>query len=264
MNTISAISILIGGALLMTAEQGFTQGDQGRYVTLMTGIQKHSEVDRIISPFRYESNVFPVSLTISWNKPRVKQFVSAEYFSSNLTSTTGNSRSLDYIHLAYGYLRRIQIPGQWNEPLKIAGGWEWDTEFQLNQQHFTDFNTNLNSSGYFASALKLALNLNVPINGRHSLNYKISTPMIQYIVRPGYSLFKPNEESDKIVDNLKEGSFEFINYGTRLNQRLEYLLEISRKFYLSASYFYNINKLPDPRPYGSTQKGVAFGVRIKV
>jgi len=264
MNARSIISFLIGGAFLFTAEQGFSQNDQGRYVTLMTGIQKHTEVDRIISPFRYESNVFPVSLTITWNKSRVKQFVNAEYFSSNLTSLTGNSRSLDYIHLAYGYLRRIQIPGRWNEPLKIAGGWKWDTEFKLNKQHFSDLNTNLNASGYFASGLNLALNLSLSINGRHSLNYMTSVPMIQYIVRPGYSLFKPNEESDKIVDNLKEGSIEFINYGFRLNQQIEYLFWIGRNYYLTVSYRYNINKLPDPRPYGSTQKGITLGVRIKV
>lgn len=259
-------TILLVFTLNLVLLVGFTyaQEAKGRFLYVGLGIQNHKEVDQIISSLKYQNTGVPVLFSYSWNKENHKHSIFGEFYSFELNSVTENKRSADFLSFGYSYLQKLYTFSVLGRSIRIAGGAEWANKIYLSQQQFVNFGVSLNNSGFFSSNIDVLFDFNLELNSRHRLLYAISTPVIQYIVRPGFSLFRPNENSDSIFGNLKEGTFEYFLYGIRIEQQARYLYQLSRRIYLTTSYIYNINEMPDPRIFRLIQKGLTFGTIIKL
>ena len=243
--------------LLAFASSTYAQNSKERNLSISAGLNDYANKDRLVSPFVYTVNSYPVYVGYEVKHSNYIRSFEISYFHGTATTLTQNTRETHSGYMRFGYLRQVLQP---SDNFSLHAGVRIAAEMIIDQNSFATLHQNyiINSSGYLALNTGLTANLEYRLNRNHSIELEPYISVLGYIYRPGYSLYHPSS-IEQVLENTNWGS-----YGKFLNTTasLEYQYQLSEQIKLSLNYKLNYLRYAKPFEARVLQNSLALGVAV--
>jgi len=243
--------------LLAFASSTYAQNSKERNLSISAGFNDYANKDRLVSPFVYTVNSYPVYLEYEVKNSKFIRSFEISYFHGTATTRTQNTRDTHSGYMRFGYLRPVFRP---SHNLSLHAGARIGAEMIIDQNSFSTLHQNyiINSSGYLALNTGLTANIEYKFSRRHSIAAVPYISLLGYIYRPGYSLYHPTS-IEEALENTSFGS-----YGNFLNTtaKLAYQYRLSEQIKLSLNYKLNYLRYEKPFEVRVLQNSLALGVAV--
>ena len=243
--------------LLAFASSSSAQNGKERTLSISAGLNKYANKDRLVSPFVYTANSYPVYLGYEVEHSNYIRSFEISYFQGTATTRTENTRDTHSGYMRFGYLRPVFQP---SDHFSLNAGARIAAELLIDQNSFATLHQNykINSSGYLALNTGLTANLEYRLNRNHSIELAPYISVLGYIYRPGYSLYHPTS-IEQALENTNFGSYgKFLNTTASLG----YQYRVSEQIKLSLNYKLNYLRYAKPFEVRVLQNSMALGVAV--
>lgn len=221
-----------------------------RYISLGLGVNHSSLQDKVFSPLVYRDSgfAFDVGYTCQTAKRshRILSGLTSQELTPKLNAQSRSSVENTAIYLDYEYLRSASVK---NKSHAVGAGLynfisARNFVFLVEDEISLDFYISFNILYAYQLVLK----------DKHHLLFKVSYPLVAFVVG---RMRVPNDFSEEVFQEivedpnsqpigkiLKSGDFLTINRFGDLRFRVDYLLEISKRFGIGATYSFQYYSYP--------------------
>ena len=225
------------------------------------GLMNSQIADPLVSYQSYEGNGLQWHLGYNWNKETRSSTIALETGRSRLSNRHNNywdSRNLSfYIH--------SELPATpFFSKLSIQSGLEAQL-LQIESFFFMESNAyNGRKSGFGAIRIPLLISSNYFLNQALPITWTLNLPVLQYTLRPGYSVFDPEElfnEQPTFGNILKTGQWSPIASPRQWQWELKWSPKSQVKennYVVFVTHKYN--RIPFPQVFKSSN--IQFGVGV--
>jgi len=235
------ISFQVSSINLSATPRVFSKHNIGIYL----GVSSEHSRDKKASPLRYSGDDFPLRIFYYYQGNKNHHHLDLVYKRFNPSSSAGNKADFIEGELRYSYLRFIRA--MFSDKLNIFIGVVWTNS--LSERSYNFYYSYM--EGPYAEAFSSfspAFFVEQKLSDSKRLYYKISVPLLTYIIRSGYSYVLPDKLMDRdpsnltFMDVLKSGNFVTMNQFKGLKVLIRYQEVISKHLTLNVGYefsYYN-------------------------
>ena len=230
-----SITLQVSGINLSATPRIFSKHHFGVY----PGVSFEYNRDEKASPLQYNDRDFPFRLFYSYMGIKNHHHLDLIYKRFRPASSAGNKADFVKGELRYSYLRfNCTI---FSDKVNIFIGAVWTNSITVRTYNFYSFYDE-GPFGEVFSSFSPAFLGEQKLSDSKRLYYKISAPLLTYIIRSGYSYPTPDKLMDRNLSNvtfmnvLKSGNFVTVNQFRGLNVHVKYQEVVSTHLTLNAGY----------------------------
>ena len=230
-----SITFQVSGITLSATPRVFGKHHFGIY----PGISIEYNRDKQASLLRYSGRDFPYRIFYSYMGIKNQHNLDLIYKRFSPKSSAGNKADFVKVDLRYSYLRFNS--SIFSDKVNIFIGVVWTYSFSARVYNFYSF-YNEGQFGVAFSSLSPAFLGEQKLSDSKRLYYKISSPLLTYIIRSGYSYPTPDKLMDRnlsdvtFIDVLKSGNFVTLNQFRGLTAFVKYQEVVSKHLTLNVGY----------------------------
>ena len=173
---------------------------EGKTISLSSGLNGYFVRDRQVSALMYDGNPIPIYLDFEKITPRAFWNISGSYLYGELKNKYGNSRETMAGHFRVSYQFQTKLLSNQKFTKLFAGPWiGFTTSVENNSFPALEREITLITTGYLTGALGFVTTLkNRPFNNRDLFIIQPAVSVVGIVLRPGYGLYYPESFGDAV------------------------------------------------------------------